>query len=87
MRVIQMAAKADPDGILRLTIPVGQAGSEFEVAVVVSLKQTANGIPSPKTAEELGWPPGFFQKTFGSIEDEAFKRYPQGEFEKRESLD
>ena len=43
--------------------------------------------PKPKTPEELGGPPGYFEKTYGSITDEAFKRYPQGEFEKREPLD
>ncbi len=49
---------------------------------------TANdATPAPKTPEELGWPPGFFEDTFGSIDDPAFKRYPQGEFEKREPLD
>jgi hypothetical protein len=89
MRVIQLAAKADPDGVLRLTIPVGAAGSEFEVAVIVSPRPATNGAPAgnPKTPEELGWPPGFFEQTFGSITDEAFKRYPQGEYEKREPLD
>jgi hypothetical protein len=81
MRVIQMAAKADPDGVIRLTIPVGTAGGEFEIAVVVSAKATANGTAKPKTPEELGWPPGYFEQTFGSIDDEAFKRYPQGEYE------
>ncbi len=48
---------------------------------------TANdATPAPKTPEELGWPPGYFEDTFGSIDDPAFKRYPQGEFEKREPL-
>ena len=49
---------------------------------------TANdALPAPKTPEELGWPPGFFENVIGSIDDPAFKRYPQGEFEKREPLD
>ena len=47
----------------------------------------SEATPAPKTPEELGWPPGFFENTFGSIDDPAFKRYPQGEFEKREPLD
>jgi hypothetical protein len=85
MRVIQMAAKADADGVLRLTIPVGAANGEFEVAVVVSPRPAPE--PGAKTPEELVWPPGFFEKTFGSIQDEAFRRYPQGEYEKREPLD
>jgi hypothetical protein len=67
-----MAAKADPDGILRLTIPVGMAGCEFEVAVVVSPRPTANGTGQAKTPAELGWPPGYFENVIGSIDDEAF---------------
>jgi hypothetical protein len=60
-------------------VPVGAQG-EFEVAVVVAPKPPATA----KTPEELDWPPGYFEKTYDSITDEAFKRYPQGEFEKRE---
>ena len=33
-----------------------------------------------------GWPPGFFENVVGSIDDEAFRRYPQGEYEKREEF-
>lgn len=45
-----------------------------------------NDAPTP-TPEELGWPPGFFENVIGSIDDPAFKRYPQGEFEKRPPFD
>lgn len=91
MNVIRMTATAGPDGVLHLDVPVGAAG-EFEVQVVVSRRPGKNGAPpaegdGPKTPEELGWPPGYFENTFGSIDDPAFKRYPQGEFEKREPLD
>jgi len=68
-----MDATAGPDGALRLTVPVGVAGGEFEVAVVVTPKAGAK----PKTPEELGWPPGFFEKTYGSITDEKFVAPPR----------
>jgi hypothetical protein len=87
MNVIRLTATSGPDGILHLNVPVGAAG-EYEVAVVVAPKPTATSpTPTAKTPEELGWPPGYFENTFGSIDDPAFKRYPQGEFEKREPLD
>jgi hypothetical protein len=38
-------------------------------------------------AEAPGWPAGFFEKTFGSIDDETFFRHPQGEYEKRLELE
>ena len=31
------------------------------------------------TPEERGWPPGYFENTFGSITDETFVRPPQGD--------
>jgi len=86
VRVIQMSAKAGPDGVLHLDIPVGAADGEFEVAVVVQAKPSANGARKP-TPEELGWPPGYFESVVGSIDDDAFKRYPQGEFGPRERLE
>ncbi|MBX0330007.1 DUF2281 domain-containing protein [Oscillochloris sp. ZM17-4] len=33
-----------------------------------------------------GWPPGFFSRTIGSIDDPTFARQPQGEPEQREPL-
>lgn len=93
MHVVRITATAGPDGILHLNVPVGATGT-FEVAIVVAPKSSANGaaptngaVPTAKTPEELGWPPGFFENVIGSIDDPAFKRYPQGEFEKREPLD
>ena len=76
MTVIRITATSGPDGVLHLTVPVGSAG-EFEVAVVVSPKPTASGAAAPKTPEELGWPPGFFENVIGSIDDEAFVAPPR----------
>ena len=78
MRVIQVSAKADPDGVIRLSIPVGAGGGEYELAVVVSPRPAVNGTAGGKTPEELGWPPGFLEKTFGSITDPAFEAPPRG---------
>jgi hypothetical protein len=88
MSVIRLTATSGPDGVLHLSVPVGVAG-EFEVAVVAVLKPGANGTPTAprKTPEELGWPPGYFENVIGSIDDEAFRRYPEVEPENREPLD
>lgn len=77
MRVIQTSVTADAEGVLRLAIPVGAAGASFDIAVVVEAKPTANGPGHKPTLEELGWPPGYFEKTFGSITDEAFVAPPR----------
>ena len=76
MTVIRITATSGPDGVLHLSVPVGSAG-EFEVAVVVSPKPATNGTAAPKTPEELGWPPGFFENVVGSIDDETFVAPPR----------
>jgi hypothetical protein len=84
VQTIQVLSTAGSDGFLHLRIPVDKAGAEYEVVVVLQPKAAAARKPTP---EELGWPPGFFEKTAGSIQDETFERPPQGEYEKRLGFD
>jgi hypothetical protein len=72
---VHLSATAGPDGVLRLTIPVGAAG-EFEVTVVATPKPAADAGQTP-TPEELGWPPGYFEQVVGSITDESFVAPPR----------
>lgn len=37
--------------------------------------------------QALGWPPGYFEKTAGSLADDPIVRGSQGEYEKREELE
>jgi hypothetical protein len=76
MRAVKLLEKAGKDGVLHLHIPVGQPGAEFE-AVIVLQPQPQPVVPTD--ARERGWPPGYFEATFGSIDDETFVRPPQGE--------
>ena len=78
MQVLQMTAISEADGKIRLTLPA-DANQEYQLAIVLSLKSDVK----PKTPEELGWPPGFLESTYGSIDDEAFCRPPQPPFETR----
>ena len=41
----------------------------------------------PKSQEELGWQPGFFESTAGCLAEDPLVRYLQGEYEQRESLE
>ena len=79
MQTVRMVVKADADGKLRFDVPAGEAGGEFEVVVVIQPKPPAAG-DSP---EARGWPPGFIEQTYGSIQDEAFRRYPECEPEEQ----
>jgi hypothetical protein len=82
MQTFRLVGKTGADGALRLSLPLGKE-TEYEV-VVVQVK----GVEGPRpTPEERGWPPGFFERTYGSITDETFVRHPQGEFETRLPLE
>jgi hypothetical protein len=73
VQTIRVLEKTGKDGVLSLRIPLGKPEAEYEVLVVV---QPRTAAPGP---DERGWPPEYFEKTFGSIDDETFVRPPQGE--------
>ena len=57
MFVVRLTAKAGPDGLLRLMVPVGEAG-EYEVVVTAAPK--GKGTPTKQAARDddtdpLGW--------------------------------
>lgn len=83
MQAIRVLEKTGKDGSLRLNIPVGNPESEFEVLVVF---QPIGLSAKIGTAEERGWPAGYFENTYGSIADESFTRPPQGEMPKSVDL-
>jgi hypothetical protein len=76
MEIVHVSEKTGSDGLLRLQIPVGAPETEYD-AVVVLQPRTASGTSC--VADSRGWPPGYFENTFGSITDESFLRPPQGE--------
>jgi hypothetical protein len=39
------------------------------------------------TPQDRGWPPGYFDKTFGSIDDESFVCPPQGKYVRSAEMD
>lgn len=73
MQTIRVLEKTGKDGMLCLRIPLGKPEADFEVLVVV---QPLAAAPTP---DVRGWPVEYFEKTFGSIDDETFVRPPQGE--------
>jgi hypothetical protein len=71
------------DGLLKLETPVNFRDAEVDVVLVV------NAVTSKiktKKKRAKGWPPGFFERTFGSIPDLP-ERGPQGEYEIRDILE
>lgn len=77
MLSIKTTAHVGPDGTLTLAVPTPLRETDVEVMVVVQPVAPPN---------ERGWPPGFFEATFGSLKDDPIERGPQGEYEVREAL-
>lgn len=69
-------AKAGPDGMLHLDVPLGpeQAGSEVQIVI--------ESVPRPRTpAEYANW-----VRSMAGAWQGDFERPPQGEYEDREPL-
>jgi hypothetical protein len=78
-----------PGGIIEIHAPNLPAGSVAEV--IVRLKKPVQHKPRSRDAHtatqtDLGWPPGFFEQTFGSLRDSPLIREAQGEYETRDEI-
>lgn len=73
MHSLRILEKTGKDGDLSLRIPLGQPEVEYEIVIVLQ--------PRPDKSDNgcKDWPSGYFEKTFGSINDETFFRHPQGD--------
>ncbi|MEG4043764.1 hypothetical protein [Microcoleus sp. Pol17_C1] len=83
MQSIKVRSRVGSDGMLHLQIPGGIKDTDLEVIVIFQPIAIAT---EGKTPEDLGWPPGFFERTFGCFQDEPLVRGEQGEYEEREEL-
>ena len=84
MKTIETTQTAGSDKVLRLTIPVDEANRPYRLVIVIVAESEEKG-PSP--CDERGWPEGYFEKTYGSIQDESFFRHPQGDYPQRLGLE
>ena len=79
VKTIETSQQADSDKVLRLAIPVEQAGRLYHVVIML---EPEDEMGKPTLTD---WPPGFIESTAGAWVGEL-ERPPQGEFEKREEL-
>lgn len=79
METLKFRTQVGSDGILHLEIPDDFRGQEVEVVLVVqSLKE--------QKVDALGWPIGFFERTYGALADDPIECRPQGEHEIRDEI-
>ncbi len=79
METITLRSRVGADGLLKLQVPVNLTNTDLEVVLIVQ--------PVASASQELGWPPGFFEQTYGSFRDQPLVRESQGEYESRDELD
>jgi hypothetical protein len=75
METIKMRSRSNEDGIIHLDIPVGLKNTELEVTLSISL-----------TRQGKGYPPGFFEQTYGSCQDDPIVIDDEGIIEDEEEL-
>ncbi|NWF58200.1 MAG: hypothetical protein HXY43_02480 [Fischerella sp.] len=83
MQSIKLRSHVGKDGILHLEIPVGITDKDLEVMVIFQPLELSAQM---KTPEELGWPAGFFEQTYGSCQDDPIVIDSEGVFEQREEI-
>ena len=81
MQSLKLKSRVDADGMLHLQLPPELANQELELIVVYQLIELAT---QQKTAEELGYPYDFFEKTAGGWQGEILTRGEQGNCDERE---
>jgi hypothetical protein len=74
MKTIETTQVAGADNLLHVTIPVDEANRAYRM-VIVLVPEAANSNDNVKT----GWPAGYWESVYGSIQDETLIRLPQGE--------
>ena len=83
MQSITLNSRVGQDGVLKLSVPLGLPGVEMEVMIII---QPVTQPQPSEMPDGLGWPPAFFEHTFGCLRDESLVREPQGEYEIRDEL-
>ena len=68
METVKLRAHVGNDGVLKLELPTVMNNREVEVLVVM---QAMTETP----VDRLGWPVGFFERTYGALADDPLE-YP-----------
>ncbi len=79
METIKLKTHVGDDGLLKLELPTGVTNRELEVLVVMQPLED-------EEVDDLGWPIGYFEETYGSMAHEPMQRGDQGEYKVRDEL-
>ena len=80
---IQTRGYVESDGTLALHERTPLRSVDVEILMVLQPTALPKSAPSP---EDRGWPPGFFEETYGSCADDPLDRLPQGSPDIRDAV-
>jgi hypothetical protein len=80
METFKLQTHIGADGVLKVELPTGFSPREVEVVVVL------NPVEG-ELVDELGWPLGFFDRTYGALADDPIERPPQLPLEERDPIE
>jgi hypothetical protein len=67
MQTMTLKARTDKDGIVRLEIPTDITNRDIEIVLVMH-------PVDDEPLDEMGYPVGYFEQTYGILADDPFKR-------------
>jgi hypothetical protein len=73
METIRVVSRSNGDGILHLDVPVNMKDTELEVTLTIAPVRSGKG-----------YPPGFFDRTYGSCQADPIVIDDEGIYEERE---
>lgn len=70
METIRVLSRSNGEGIIHLDVPVGMKDTELEITLTISPARSGKGYPS-----------GFFDRTYGSCQDDPIVIDEEGIYE------
>lgn len=80
MQTLNLKARTDKDGIVRLEIPTNRVDQDIEIVVVM---QTTDD----ELLDEMGYPVGYFEDTYGMFADDPIARNQPLQTDMRDELE
>lgn len=82
LKTITIRTRADQNGLIRLEIPTYHANQDVEIVLVMQ-----SLISESPQRDEMGYPIGYFEATYGSFADEPLERDQPLDAELRDNLE
>jgi hypothetical protein len=67
MDTLKLKTHIGDDGVLKLELQTGVVNRDLEVLIVLQALET-------QAVDDLGWPVGFFDRTYGALADDPIER-------------